>query len=396
MLKISQIAICFILFFLSQKSFAQEDEYDTIRLSKINYQKLNADVKWLIDRRRNNLSFAESATNSVFLSKVSPFLNQRWMTKDDFSSRKPLILDAKISPYISIANWTMGNKKTKNYFLFGLHLNPEFEVRIFKNDIQKGDTSLPVRTGSSRPGAELFFTHNSIYKKERPTNFAFSLKAYHHSNGQDGEEFNSVDQKWGKRGYFNTYNGNFSDDFVLEVNGMVFSKADQGKKEQFLKAGLTFSTGLSKWMKTYDVYGRKRVNLLYSRTFSTFRNRIIKDNVIRDGDTKKKMYEISDYYLVERFRFEFYSSFITSKMNVGPIYQLSKASLSDRINVHATLHYRIPGFTSAALFGELGYYGQDTYNGYFERSSFFAKIGLSFGLLKYPKNADDIPDGPNK
>jgi hypothetical protein len=392
MLKISRIILCCLMVFLGQHALAQEQQYDSVQLKAIKYSKLNEDVKWLIDRRRNNLGFNESVGNSVFLSKVSPFLNQRWMTKSDFSSRKPLILDAKISPYVSVASWTMGSVKSKRYMLFAFYLNPEFEVRIFKNDYPKGDSSLPVRTATSRPGGELFFTFNSLYQKGRPRNIAFSVKAFHHSNGQDGEEFNSIDRKWGKRGYFNTYNGNFSDDFVIEGNAMLFNTHDFGKREQFLKFGMTFSTDLSDWMRYYNVYGRRRINFLYSKTWSTSRRRTITDNVIREGDAKPKVYITSNYFLIEKFRFEFFSSFITSKMNVGPVYNLSKASLSDRINVHATLHYRIPGFSAAAFFGEVGYYGQDTYNGYFQRSSFFAKGGISFGLFKYPKQADDIPD----
>ncbi|QDW26429.1 hypothetical protein FFJ24_017040 [Pedobacter sp. KBS0701] len=389
MIKALTTALLIAVFFISNKSIAQNPSgYDTIMVNSVPYAELPKQIKYFVDRNRNNFSFNEDISSSVFLSKASFAANKRWMTKSDFSDRKSLILDAKISPYINISpfNWTINlNKEKESYLMFALYFNPEFEVRIFNNDKSVGDSSLPVRTASSRPGGELFITHSALYKKDRSHNFGFSVKGYHHSNGQDGEEFNSTDKAWGKKGYFNTYNGNFSDDFVVEFNGIMFLKNASNTLNQYLKFGYGQSSGLAPGMKKYNIYGTNRLNLFYTYKWSTKYGRNIVDHENRN------VYNVTDEnYPVEKLRIEFFASFITNSMNVGPIYNLSKATFRDRINFHSTLHYRIRGFSAAGLFVEGGYYGQDTYNAYFQRSAWFAKAGLSFGLFTYPKHTDDL------
>jgi hypothetical protein len=389
MIKASMITLFAAFFFISNKAIAQDGpKYDTIKVNSIPYSKLPKHIKYIVDRNRSNFSFNEDIASSIFLSKASFFANKRWMSKSDFSDRKSLVLDAKISPYINISpfNWTINlNKEKESYLMFALYFNPEFEVRIFNNDKSVGDSSLPVRTASSRPGGELFISHSALYKKGRNQNFGFSVKGYHHSNGQDGEEFNTTDKPWGKKGYFNTYNGNFSDDFVVEVNGIMFQKNTSNTVNRYLKFGYSKSTGSAEGMKKYNVYGTNRFNLLYTYKWSPNYKRNIVDH------KNKKVYNITDKsYPVERLRVEFFASLITNTMNVGPINNLSKATFSDRINFHSTLHFRLPGFNAAGLFFEGGYYGQDTYNAYFQRSAWFAKTGLSFGLFTYPKQADDL------
>lgn len=389
MIKASTITLLIAIFFISNKSMAQtRSDYDTVKVNSVPYAKLPGDIKYLVDRNRNNFSFNEDIASAVFLSKASFAANKRWMTKNDFSDRKSLILDAKISPYINISpfNWTINlNKEKRNYLLLALYFNPEFEVRIFNNDKSVGDSSLPVRTASSRPGGELFISHSALYNKDKNRNFGFSVKGYHHSNGQDGEEFNSTDKAWGKRGYFNTYNGNFSDDFVVEFSGIMFNKNTANTINQYLKFGYGQSSGLAPGMKKYKIYGTNKLNLFYTYKWSPKYSRNIVDH------KNRKVYKITEEnYAVEKLRIEFFASFITNQMNVGPIYNLSGATFQDRINFHSTLHYRLPGFSAAGLFVEGGYYGQDTYNAYFQRSAWFAKAGLSFGLFTYPKQADDL------
>lgn len=389
MIKASTIAFLIAIFFISNKSIAQTKS-DTIRLDSIPYAELPKQIKYVVNRNRNNFSFNEDIASSIFLSKASFFANKRWTTKSDFSDRKSLVLDAKISPYINISpfNWTINlNKEKESYFMFALYFNPEFEVRIFNNDKSVGDSSLPVRTASSRPGGELFISHSALYNRDRKENFGFSVKGYHHSNGQDGEEFNSTDKAWGKKGYFNTYNGNFSDDFVVEMNGIMFRRNGDSTINQYLKLGYSKSSGLAEGMKKYNIYGTNRLNLLYTYKWSPKFRRNIVDRK-KNGDTT--VYNITRYYPVERLRVEFFASLITNTMNIGPINNLSKATFAYRINFHSTLHVRLPGFSAAGVFLEGGYYGQDTYNAYFQRSAWFAKAGLSFGLFTYPKQADDL------
>lgn len=370
------------------------------------YDNFTAETKLAVTKRRAQAAFTEDIQESVFLSKASPFVNKQWMTKSDFSDKRPFVLDAYINPYISISGnrWTLPARKNK-YLIFALFLNPNFEVRIFNDDRSVGDFSKPVRTPSYRPGAELFFAHSDWYKKGDRKNYALSVKGYHHSNGQDGIAVNPIDRPWGKKGYYNTYNGDFSDDFVVELNGLSFWTNDKGKARCFAKLGGSTSTGVSKYMSDYKLYGTQRANFSFAyKRVNNFaftisdeqklsaRNRIrylfnqkskqIKEHVVVDT--------ISKGNIIERFRVEFFASFVLNKMNTGPIDNLSPATFADRINCHLTLHWRIPGYSEAGLFAEAGYYGHDPYNVFFQRSALFYKMGVSFGNFLYTKKTDDL------
>lgn len=352
------------------------------------YENFSAGTRLAVTERMEQAAFTEDIHQSVFLSKASPLINKRWMTKSDFSDRRPFVLDAFINPYISISGnrWTLPSKKDK-FWIFALFLNPNFEVRIFNDDRSVGDFSKPVRTPSYRPGAELFFTKSSWYKKGYNKNYALSLKGYHHSNGQDGIPINPIDRPWGKKGFYNTYNGDFSDDFVMELNGLSFRKNSNSTNYWVTKFGGSTSTGISKYMKDYNLYGTQRANLLlsYKRAKQLFFT--ISD---KQKDKKRTIDTISGGNIIEKFRVEFFLSYILNKMNVGLIENLSPAGFSDRINCHVTFHWRIPGYAEAGLFTEVGYYGQDPYNVFFQRSAFFYKMGISFGSFLYPKKTDDL------
>ncbi|MEE1945310.1 hypothetical protein VRU48_09335 [Pedobacter sp. KR3-3] len=337
--------------FVKAKALKKERAYDTVYINKL----------------KANAYFNEEISSTVFLSKASFYVNKRWMTKADIPDRYPYVLDAIVSPYFRISSdrWNIG--WGEGNLMLSLYFNPDFEVRIFENQASLGDASHPVRTASFRPGGELFVRYNNP-NSLRKTHFAFSLKGNHHSDGQDGEEFNSVDRPWGKKGYANTYNGDFSDDFLLGFNAMAFRRTTN--HNLFAKLGFSTSTGTSEGLKTYKVYGTRRINLLSSWAWIPNYEMSIKGAKL-------------DTFKIEKTRVEFYVSYITNRMNVGSIYNLQRAKFSDRINFHATLHFRIRGFSAAGLFLEGGYYGQDLYNIYYQQSSWFAKLGISFGLFKY-------------
>lgn len=348
---------------------------------KLEALKIDAADTPFVKQRLAHSSFDENISATVFLSKSSFFSNKRWNIKSDFSNRKGLIIDARINPYINISseNWNFGNGD--NAWMTALYFNPDFEVRLFDDDRAIGDNSKPVRTASFRPGAELFISRVSQYNKnKRKYRFAFSFKANHHSNGQDGEVINSVDRLWGKKGFVNTYNGDFSDDLLLGFNVMAFRNSLNQNHLLFLKLGYSTTTGITPDLAKHKLYGTDRINLMSSWAWRpNYRTYI----------NKKPKFSETGYH-VERTRIEFYASYITNRMNVGPIYNLQKAKFTDRLNFHLTGHWRMPGFTAAGLFLEGGYYGQDTYNIYLQQSAWFTKLGISFGLFKYDNKLENI------
>jgi hypothetical protein len=240
-----------------------------------------------------------------------------------------------------------------------------------------------VRTPSFRPGGEIFLTNDRWFSQTRVHNFALSYKGYHHSNGQDGVEINQVDRPWGKAGYYNTYNGNFSENFHSEVYLNYYTHSQSNRNFYHLKGGYSAAHGVAYSMKAYNIYGTNSINI-----FGTVVHAPLYFYKIRKDD--RTWQRITKDYNIERYRLEFYLAVITNKLNQGPVTDLKPAGLKQRLNTHITFHYRVPGFSEAALFAEGGYYGHDTYNVYFQRSAWFIKAGISFGKLVFYRKADDL------
>ncbi len=373
----------FTLLLLLSFNTAQAQIYskDTLKFNTAKLKELQIDAEDIpyVRQRIAHYYFEDNVASTIFLSKASFLSNRRWLTNHNFANRKGLVIDARINPYINISslNWNFFGKNTEAW-MAALYFNPDFEVRLFNDDPAVGDVSKPVRTASFRPGAELFLTKvKQFYDPARKYRFAFSFKVNHHSNGQDGEVINTADRLWGKKGFVNTYNGDFSDDLLLAFNVMAFRNSDNENHLYFSKLGYSTTTGITPDLAKYQLYGTDRINLMSSWAWRpTYRTYI----------NGKKRFNETDYH-VERSRVEFYASYIVNKMNVGSVYSLQKARFSDRINFHVTGHWRVPGFTAAGLFVEAGYYGQDTYNIYLQQSAWFAKLGISFGLFKYTQSS---------
>jgi hypothetical protein len=385
--KLNLLLLCTALTILSSISIAQDIRYDT----------LPAITKSYIDRRRVNAIFSNDVLTSVFLSKASFVINKRWENNPNHNNKKPYILDAYINPYINISSsrWTLGKyrgdsikyeKEKSSYWIFSLFFNPNFEVRIFNDDESFGDRSAPVRTPSYRPGGELFFSHSKIFNTEKSYRSAFSLKGYHHSNGQDGVTINRVDRPWGKRGWVNTYNGDFSDDFVIEFNYLGFWDICKNTLLSY-KAGYSHSFGVTDTLAFYNLYSRNRIgftgSFIKSKDYTLYiRNKSRKDAISN--------------FSAESWRIEFFIGFMVDNFNYGSIFEPRKARFQERLNVHVTGHWRLPGFSEAALFAEIGYYGHDSYNVFFQRNNNFAKLGISFGRIFYPKKTDGFVQKPSE
>jgi hypothetical protein len=363
-----------------------------------------------INKRRTSSYFRETFIENAPLSTTSfPDCNQRFYS-DSFYEKKPCLLDAVTNFYIPvIGNWGfIQNGRKKNIFLIGFYFVPAFDVRIFQTDYDKGDASAPVRTPSLKAGGELLLSH-SYFWNYRKTNihkwrFALLIKGFHHSNGQDGPSISQVDTKSNKRGYINTYNGNFSEDFPLHFGIIAFH--DRRKNSFFFRLGYEFSqygpSRIDHLTRKYHLYATERIMLsgnLKLRPpydFSIIRR---KNHTQMKSNTSRR---IMTNYNVEWLRVEYlFTYFVTPPKNwyYGNVF--AKPGDSDaltqidyfskrRINVALTAHYRIPGTRGAGVFLQGGYFGQDTYNIYFQRPNWFLRFGLSYGIFAYPKKTDDL------
>ena len=261
--------IFYFLILLLSFNTAQAQIYgkDTLSFDTARLQKLQLKAKDIpyVKQRIAHYYFEDDVTSTIFLSKASFLSNRRWLTNHHFPNRKGLVIDARINPYINISslNWNVG--RGIEAWMASLYFNPDFEVRLFNDDPAIGDVSKPVRTASFRPGAELFLTKvRQFYNPDRKYRFAFSFKANHHSNGQDGEVINSTDRLWGKKGFVNTYNGDFSDDLLLTFNIMAFRNSLNQNHLYFSKLGYSTTTGTSPDLAKYKLYGTNRINLMSS------------------------------------------------------------------------------------------------------------------------------------
>jgi len=136
--------------------------------------------------------------------------NYNWVI--DGYQKNPFILDADVNFPIAVRAPIKG-------LYSSVHFIPKFKFRIFKNDESVpfgiGDVSRPVRTPSAMPGIAWYFTPKSWWHRtDNVDTFKdkyFGIHLFHHSNGQDGVELDTV-----KLGEINTYNGNFSENLVVK------------------------------------------------------------------------------------------------------------------------------------------------------------------------------------
>ena len=397
--------IIIALILVSSQTYSQIiDNRQTIDLPIIPPANLTVSETGYINAKRTSNYFRESFLENVPLSTTSFFANQRFYD-NEFDMRKPCILDAVTNFYIPlIGNWGFVRQNTKvsqpNMWLFGFYIVPAFDIRIFQTDESVGDLSNPVRTPSLKAGGEFIITHSSLWNYYNTTSKrhkgALFLKGYHHSNGQDGVSINRSDNKSTKAGYINTYNGNFSDDFPLQIGAMYLH--ERLSHSFFIKAGYEFSqyltAGIDKLTDYYDLYATERIMLMGNYKFRPTYHAYI------DPANNNTRYLTN--YNIENFRIEWYFTyFVTSpkKWNYGTVNldSLKQDGLKQvdynnkrRFNAAVTFHYRIPGTRCSGVFLQAGFHGQDPYNIYFQRPNSFIRAGVSYGLFAYPKRTDDI------
>lgn len=250
-----------------------------------------------------------------------------------------------------------------------IHFTPRFMARIFyDNKEQTGDSSLPVRTPSYMPGATAYFPLNSCEDISSTSYLKYlSLSVFHHSNGQDGNEFNGKD--------INHYNGNFSTNFV-EV-------AYNFRRRSNIRPVLLCDSRSSEF---HDWYGRVGVEQhfgtadslksSYGDTRLNMRIGWLKVNGHRD---LIRCAPVDHPYHRETYRMVLNATYIMGKRDLG---------LDDwrrRWNADLSLYRRIPGSPNTAGVLAVGYFGSDPYNIFYDTSPyFFVRLGLAIGFFYNP------------
>lgn len=314
--------------------------------------------------------------------------------------KKNFILNTTIQPIVGIGGkrWYIGN------FVHTFQIVPTISIRIFQNDSNFKDHSMPVRTPSFMAKFNYFFSHSKLWNDHSKYKIYFGFTATHHSNGQDGYEF--IEDRIKNDSIINTYSGNFSEIGFFEwmTGGMKVSERTLNAEERkdknsplrrlqfdskssitYWKLGYEFhpSSLSSEKFQRYNLYGRKRLNaqlgylfnqrsrhVAYSRQKQkwvplekAFHNREIRRVVINFSYILDGRYNISEYVKEEK---------------IAPFFDVAK-----RMNIDFTWYERVGTTSDCAIFMRVGYYGSDPYNIYFQESIWVARVGIAFGNFAY-------------
>lgn len=377
----------------------------------------NVPNSYVLDRlevRRKSFSFF-----STMRSIQEPLLISGLITDWTFGTRngyqkKPFILDADVQTPLALGGKEFLNKKGK--WLSTFHLVPHFKVRIFRDDEDfpfgpRGDISLPVRTPSTMPWVAYYGTWAKHWDRELTErnhilkNLFVGVRAFHHSNGQDGWEFDTL--KVANAGKVNHYNGNFGENLYFEVligsakdnplrpnprinythvPGKQIYKRLNSSNSSFWKLGYEFhpSSLTNNHLDQYDLYGRFRLNYTFIKSyFQSYRE------AISDGQL---WYFIGQEEKYELLRWSIHATYIMDpQYNTGKTTDLIEVGffdVSQRLNAWITGYYIFRDLKNLALFAQLGRYGSDVYNIYFNQSMWQIRGGIAFGFFDSPNFKD--------
>ena len=336
----------------------------------------------------------------TLLSAYSEY-DKVWPNKKEFPS-KPFFMQAQINTPIPIGGkWA---KTVKGGLRFALFFHPDIEIRLLRNDPARGDSSTPIRTPSFKPGITLFITQSKLWDNRNDKHY-FGFKVYHHSNGQDGLHFRPQDN-----GYYNRYNGDFSDFVIFEfMYGGYYSRdhiaIDTAKKIFRSRYNhVLYTSSNIYWKAAFTLYPPQFIDsVLYVRSmYGKYRTEVqigwIYAPVYQEGIRNPSHTFIPAYQPEKKERFRVYldMEYIWDlPYRTGPIQNLRNVPIYDitkRMNITVTGSYRIWGTPFAGLFAQVGYYGSDPYNVYFQQSMFFVRAGLSAGFLMYKNKHQPLRD----
>ena len=360
----------------------------------------------LLNSRRKALDFFNTLNTIAEPSTISWIGTDYTYYPDRNNQKKIFVLNGDIKTPIAL-----GGKKWR---LNTLQFIPQFKVRIFQNDPVHNDRSLPVRTPSYLPGGVWFFSFKNLWKRNEQDNTLkgkyFGIYLFHHSNGQDGTEF--VDST----GKLNVYNGNFAEALVGEF---IFGGVKEYYSSPAMKRGST-TTKIAKsktqklessvnpdrllywkisfeWheasyvteqvFRNYHLYGKNRVNFqLGLSTIPTYIDLLY-------SSEKQAYVAVTPKQSKEAWRYILNMNYILDvPYNAGDLNRVTPVKpldITKRLNLYATVYRRIPGAPNAGVFFQLGYYGSDNYNIYFQQSLWQCRFGLALAFFRYPKSGDN-------
>lgn len=411
--------LCAIFYFFAHQCFAQNSPWDSVRYyqKKIDAYKVidftrEAPIQEILsgqtpeifpsDQIKETIEFRSRCVdfyNTMVVIQDPSLLTPLSFTKNRMKDRqkKPFVLDADIRVPIALGGkkWYNSRKFFKGV-MTTMHIQPQFKVRILRNDLSQGDVSFAVRTPSYMPGVNFFFSNARKWLFEKKSTGYIKLRGFHHSNGQDGPYYDST-------GYFNTYNGDFGDNMVFELGYGRVCKTQLAPPKNVMKgskqvmgrfrmtnwyAGFEEHPLLSESIKAFHFYGRHRI-VANGLILHGQRSR----NVLREKKTEKKeemIYATESYFDRENWRLSANMSWIAdSGLQYGTNREQSSVKLLDatrRLNLSIAFHARVAGTGHAAGFVEIAYLGSDSYNAYFQQSIAQFRIGISNSFFLYGGN----------
>lgn len=380
-------------------TLSQLSSQDLTKLSEEKRTQILSQFPELADKwRRMNYSnlFFNTVNYLEEPSTLSPiYLNYYNVLNGPQSRKQPFVLDADIKTPIPVGGkyWTT----KKRNFVSAVHLTPQFKVRIFRNNAATGDTSTPVRTPSYMPGITWYMAGKKIFEIDRKFQNLFGIRVFHHSNGQDQPEFDTLNR-------INLYNGNFGDHAILEFlwKGIYHMQGKKKERQQSLKPNkryvirdsdlnldLFWTLGYQytpyKWsnevFRSAHLYARHRVNLETGLIIHAFFHDALTNK-------NKKLYQINPSKERELIRITLRTSYIADpKYSKGNLVENSRVKTFSplRFNAILTGYWRITGTPYSALFLQFAYYGSDPYNIYFQQQGVQIRGGIALGFYKYPK-----------
>jgi hypothetical protein len=264
------------------------------------------------------------------------------------------------SPYSEIgapSKYIISGKLTTQYMLvakehskFALAIIPDFTVRVRK------EQSAGVRTPDFKLGASTYYGLSNTQNRYNYIEFGFS----HHSNGQDAEATNTD-------GSINTYNGNFSTNYLKMGFHNGFTPPHP-KGKNYMAYHQYVELKWNKWFAYEKAlennYGFTRLNYSFSaRKYGFFK-------------TSKNVSREKEYI---RLNADF--SYALNQINNS-----SLSNIKRRLNTEITANYGLKFMKNAFLMAAVGYYGEDPYNIYFRDQYAFLRFGISTGFIRNGKS----------
>ena len=253
---------------------------------------------------------------------------------------EPLLFEADIAPYFMLS--------FSESVRWGVELSPRIIIRMYNQD------SYPIRTPSFMPKVTFFYQF--LDKQNNNRDLFTYVSVMHHSNGQEGDFFNSDSST------INTLTGNFSTNWI--EGGVFLSRPNER---------LLFNTN---YIKIYAMYNYKQEEAL-SGTYGRLRFFVNAKSTVKLSEAFRIIVAAGDQNKKYIFNQSINTGWITGKMN-----DIRNLDIK-RLTFNYSLSFTPTFLTHANIFIQY-YYGQDYYNIHFNRQISVIRFGISAksGILK--------------